>query len=408
MKKILTLAVALIVALCPLLSLAEGLVELPSGIKVNDGVALADVSFNSKTAEELYELAKAEGGTIVVYSETSKMSKAADKFMAQYPELKVETYTLTPGEIQEKVVTEDETGNVTADVVAVNDAAATIYNEWYPDGIVQAYYPDEIVKHIPESKLADAAPLFEALNIWFYNTAQYPDGAPINNWWDIVEVDENGNQKFKIFCKNISADTSYMAFYANLACYSNELEAAYEKKYGTPLEYTYDATIVPVPEKNAAYEFLYRLAQLEVGFIADGDEIVQAVAESTEPALGFATANKLDNRDDNNWPLAWVTKMEPYASLSNPKNLYMITKTDNPAGARLFMHYLMGGANADTAALDAFIRLGCWFMRDDYVDEENEIKLDEIEIVQLNSTEVYRTYLDVNDFWVYWSDHFNK
>ena len=81
MKKILTLAVALIVALCPLLSLAEGLVELPSGIKVNDGVALADVSFNSKTAEELYELAKAEGGTIVVYSETSKMSKAADKFM---------------------------------------------------------------------------------------------------------------------------------------------------------------------------------------------------------------------------------------------------------------------------------------------------------------------------------------
>lgn len=408
MKKILSLAVALIIALCPLASLAEGLVELPSGVKVNAGVALADVTFNSKTPAELYELAKAEGGVIAVYSETSKMTKAADKFMAEYPELKVEVYTLTPAEIQEKVVTEFDTRNLTADVVAVNDAAATIYNEWYPDGIVQAYYPDDIVAHIPEAKLADAAPLFEALNIWFYNTAQFPDGAPINNWWDIVEVDENGVQKFKIFCKNISADTSYMAFYANLACYSDELEAAYEKKYGKPLEYTYDATIVPVPEKNAAYEFLYRLAQLEVGFIADGDEIVQAVAESAEPALGFATANKLDNRDDNNWPLAWVTKMEPYASLSNPKNLYMTTGTDNPAGARLFMHYLMGGTNADTAALDAFIRLGCWFMRDDYVDEENEIKLDEIEIVQLNSTEVYNTYLDVNDFWVYWSDHFTK
>lgn len=408
MKKILSLVAALLVAISPLSCFAEDMQVLPSGVKVNPLVALADVSYNSMTPAELYELAKAEGGTIVVYSETSKMSKAADKFMAEYPELKVETYTLTPAEIQEKVVTEDMTGNVTADVIAVNDAAATIYNEWYADGIAQAYYPDDVIKHIPEAKLADAAPLFEALNIWFYNTAQYPDGAPINNWWDIIEVDEAGNQKFKLFCKNISADTSYMAFYANLACYSDELEAAYEKKYGKPLEYTYDPSIVPVPEKNAAYEFLYRLAQLEVGFIADGDEIVQAVAESTEPALGFATANKLDNRDDNNWPLAWVTKMDPYASLSNPKNLYLVSKTDNAAGARLFMHYLMGGTNADTKALDAFIRLGCWFMRDDYVDTENEIKLDEIDIVQLNSEEVYRTYLDVNDFWIYWSDHFNK
>ena len=69
MKKILSLAVALIIALCPLASLAEGLVELPSGVKVNAGVALADVTFNSKTPAELYELAKAEGGVIAVYSE---------------------------------------------------------------------------------------------------------------------------------------------------------------------------------------------------------------------------------------------------------------------------------------------------------------------------------------------------
>ena len=182
MKKILSIVAALLVALSPLSGLAAEMQTLPSGVKVNAGVALADPTYNSMTAEQLYELAKAEGGTIVVYSETSKMTKAADKFMAQYPELKVEVYTLTPSEIQEKVVTEDETGNVTADVIAVNDAAATIYNEWYADGIVQAYYPDEIIAHIPEAKLADAAPLFEALNIWFYNTAQYPDGAPINNW----------------------------------------------------------------------------------------------------------------------------------------------------------------------------------------------------------------------------------
>lgn len=408
MKKSLSLLAALLLFLSPLSSIADEMQTLPSGLTVNPGVAVADPAYNSKTPDELYELAKAEGGTIVIYSETSKMAKAADKFMAEYPDLKVENYTLTPAEIQEKFITEQETGNISADILAVNDAAATIYNEWYPDGYVQAYYPDEVVKHIPAIKLADAAPLYEALNIWFYNTQQFPDGAPINNWWDIVETDENGKQKFKIFCKNISADTSYMAFYANLACYSAQLEQAYQDKYGKPLEYTYDATKVPVPEKNAAYEFLYRLAQLEVGFIADGDEIVQAVAESAEPALGFATANKLDQRDENNWPLAWVTRMKPYASLSNPKNLYLVSKTDNPAGARLFMYYLMGGVNADTAALSTFSRLGCWFMRDDYKDTENAITLNDIDIVQLNFSEVYHSYLDINDFWIYWSDVFAK
>ena len=407
MKKILILVTVLCLTLCPLASLAET-VTLPSGLELSANIALADPALNSLTAAELYEKAKEEEGPIVIYSETSKMAKAADKFMAEYPELKVENYTLTPSEIQEKVATEQDTGNITADVLAVNDAVATIYNEWYPDGWVQAYYPDEVIAHIPAEKLQEAPPLYEALNIWFYNTAQFPDGAPINNWWDIIELDENGVQKFKIYCKNISGDTSYMAFYANLACYSDELEAAYLEKYGKELEYTYDATVIPVPEKNAAYEFLYRLAQLEVGFISDGDEIVQAVAESEVPALGFATANKLDQRDENNWPLAWVTEMKPYASLSNPKNLYLVTQTDNPYGARLFMNYLMGGANGDTKALDVFTRLGCWFMRDDYVDESNEIGLDQIQIVTLNTQEVYDTYLDINDFWVYWSDAFTK
>jgi iron(III) transport system substrate-binding protein len=357
-------------------------------------------------ADELYELAKKETGSISVYSETSTIGKVADAFMQDFPGLTVETYTLTPAEIQEKVKTEQETGNVTADVIIVNDAAGSIYNEWYPDDYVQAYYPTDVVSHIAPEKLSSEMPLYEALNIWFYNTAQFPDGSPINNWWDIIETDENGSQKYHIYCKNISGDTQYMSFYANMLNHADELEQAYFDKYGKELEYTYDSNAVAVPENNAVYEFLYRFAQLEVGFISDGDEIMKAVAESTEPTLGFATANKLDQRDENNWPLAWVTQMKPFASQSAPKNLYLVSNSDNPAGSRLLMYYLMGGKNADTAALDMFSRLGCWFFRDDYTDTANEIGLDEISIVQIDKTKVYDTYLTLNDFWVYWNDYF--
>lgn len=409
MKRMLALILSLILVMTAVTAVfAENTVTLKNGVVVNAKVAAADESFNDMNDEELYELAKAENDTIVVYSETSKISKAVDAFLEKYPGLKVEQYTLTPSEIQEKVETEQQTQNVTADVLVVNDAAGTINNEWYPDGYVEAYYPTDIVAHIPAEKLANALPLYEALNIWFYNTQQYPDGAPISNWWDIVEKDENGNQKFKIFCKNISGDTSYMSMYANMATFSDELAAAYKTKYGKDLEYTYDATIVPVEPNNAALEFLYRLMQLELGFIPDGDEIMKAVAESTEPTLGMATANKLDQRDENGWPLAWVTQMDPFASTSNPKNVYMVAQTKNPAGARLLIYFLMGGKNGDTKAMDIFARLGTWFMRDDYVDTANEIPLDEISVVQLNTAAVYDTYLDINDFWIYWTDFFNK
>ena len=131
MKKILILVTVLCLVLCPLSSLAE-MVKLPSGLEVSANIALADPELNSLTVAELYEKAKEEEGPIVIYSETSKMAKAAAKFMAEYPELKVENYTLTPAEIQEKVATEQETGNITADVLAVNDAVATIYDGYRP------------------------------------------------------------------------------------------------------------------------------------------------------------------------------------------------------------------------------------------------------------------------------------
>ena len=66
------------------------MVKLPSGLEVSANIALADPELNSLTVAELYEKAKEEEGPIVIYSETSKMAKAAAKFMAEYPELKVD------------------------------------------------------------------------------------------------------------------------------------------------------------------------------------------------------------------------------------------------------------------------------------------------------------------------------
>ena len=104
MKKLFVYLLVLTMALSTVLTAAA--IDIPT-----------NPEYNAMTADELYELAKAEGGKIVVYCTTSKIAKVADKFMEEYPDLTVEVYDLDAGESITKVVTEVDTGNIIADQI---------------------------------------------------------------------------------------------------------------------------------------------------------------------------------------------------------------------------------------------------------------------------------------------------
>lgn len=398
-KKSLSILLAMLMLTC--------IVSQAVALELGPLVVEADPTYNDMNAAELYELAKQEDGTIVIYSQTSLIGKIVESFLKDYPDVKVEYYDLGATEQFDKVKIESDTGNVNGDIMLLDDGLGQIYAEMYAEGYVEAYYPSNVISHMDPAVLTYGLAAYDALNIWFYNTDQYPDGAPITTWWDVLSRDENGKQVYQLYMSNPGAGGG-LTVYSNLTSYSDELEAAYLEKYGEPLEYTYDTSAVPVEENNAAYEFLYRLAQMQIGYIKDGNDIVQAVGQAKEPALGFCTANKLAVASDNSWPTAWVTQLEPYASMHNPKYMYLVKQTDNPAGARLLMHYIMGGDTGDSGAITALSRLGVWFFRDDAVNEANPVQIEDIKTVPQNSEAIYDSQLDVQDFWIYWSDHFGK
>ena len=368
-------------------------------------VVVGDPKYDDMTADELYELAKAEGGTITIYSDTSKISKMVDAFLAVYPDLKVEGSNLKAKEISAKLPTEVDTGNIVADIILMNDATGMVYNEFYEFGYAEAYFPTRITSHINKDFMTRGLPIYAGSNPWFYNTAQYPDGSPINNWWDVLDKNDDGTQKWAIFCKNIAGEASYMGLYAEMAHRSDEMAAAYKEKTGKDLEYTYDASKTPgIPANNAAYEFLYRLSQLEVTFIDDGDEIMRAIHESQVPALGLGSANKLDNRDSNGYTIAWCTGLKPFTALSNPQFIYVVPGSDNPAGARLFIQWALGGDNGDTKSIDILRRLGQWYLRDDIKNDVNDFTYEEMGFAEPDLEYIYDNYLNINDFWIYWLD----
>lgn len=362
-----------------------------------------DESYNDMTSEELYELAKAEGGDINIYSISSRMQKTCDKFNEAYPELNAVAYDMDQDEAVSKIKIEAETGNINADLLQGKDCAGEIYYDFYPLGYLETYYPTDICSHIDDNLEKYGMPFYSSFNFWYYNTKAFPDACPVTNWWDIVEIDEaTGKQKYNIVTKEIGSESTYIAFFSMFILNADQMEAAYKEKYGTDIEYTYEA-FDGLPENNAGVEFYYRFSQLKLTFISDGDEVVEAVQNSTaaSPTLGFCSAGKISNRDDNGWDVDWVTGLTPYTTVQNTNYLYVVTGCDNPAGVRLFVRFLMGEADGQGDGFSPFTKQGNWSVRDDYTNENNPFGLDGAGAIVSDISGIYEIYPSAQDFWIY-------
>lgn len=368
-----------------------------------------EIDWNNLSDEELYEMAKEEGGIINVYAGSGKMLKTGKAFLAKYPDLKLEVYDLDQDEAKGKIKTENETGNITADVLHTKDTAGEIYYDYLPMGYIETYYPTDLVANIPDNLLTYGLPFYSSMNLWYYNNSAFPDGCPLDNWWDIVHVKEDGTPKWKLITKNLGSETAYIALLSSFAINSDQMAAAYEDYYGEPITYTYDAELAEVEANNAGFEFIWRLSQHPgLTFIEDGDEIVQAVhfayEEGGEHALGFASASKLDNRDDG-YNIEWVTGLAPYTAMMNCNYMYVISGCDNPAGARLFIRFQMSKEGFDSS----FNALGNWPVDSTLPNEENPFTMAEFgpEVngaITPDIEALYDIFLDAQDSWIHWYD----
>lgn len=362
--------------------------------------------WSDMTDDELYEMAKEEGGTIEVYATTSKMLNMVDAFMEDYPGLELDVMDLDSDEVLSKAEMEYSSGNVTADVLQTKDVNGAVFYEHYQTGIFTPYYPSDICSHIDIDLLKYSLPLYSSQSFWYYNTAAFPDGQPVDSWWQIIEKNPDGSQKYRIFCKEIGTETAYLSLFASFIVNADQMAQAYEDIYGEPLEYTYDPAgfAFEVPENNAGVEYMWRFSQMKMTFIDDGDELALAVHNSTadDPALALASAGKITNRDESGYNIAWCINLTPYTALLNCESLFVASGCDNPAGARLFIRYVMGGADGTSDGFAPFMKEGNWPVRDDMVNEKNPAQLDELGAIENDFGAIYSIFADCQDMWNYW------
>lgn len=362
--------------------------------------------WSDKTDEELFEEALKEDTTINVYATSSKMMKVEEGFEAAYPGLDLVVSDLKTDEVLSKAKIEHDTGNITADVLQTKDVNGNVFHEWYNQDILEPYYPKDICSHIDEGYLKCGYPLYASQSMWYYNTKAFPDGQPIHSWWEIIEKNEDGTQKYRLFTKEIGQESAYLSLFASFINNADEMAQSYKDTYGKDLEYTYDASSFDfeVPENNAGVEYLWRFSQAKMTFISDGDELVLAVHNSTaeDPALCLASAGKIGNRDESGYDIAWCLNLEPYTALLNLECLFIAKGTNSPAGARLFIRYVTGGADGKSEGMKPFKKEGNWPIRDDVEDKKNPAELTELGARANDLSAIYDIYLDVQEMWTYW------
>lgn len=397
MKKLLNVVLALVMVLA--LTAAAG---------AEDTLVVRDESdYVHMSMDELYQEAlkeAAEGKTLVCYSNSSSITKSVSLFMEAYPGITAEGTKIKANALEEKIPLEYE-GSPYADVIVTSDSTGNIYLDWYTKGYVIAYYPEIIEADLIPEYAAYGLPITIEGDVWYYNSAAFPDGCPVTNWWDLVEMKEDGTSVYTIFAHPVS-NVSMSALLTTLVEKSDQLEADYKAKYGKDLEYTYPDDL-GVEENNAGYEWIYRFLQINHVENNDGDEIIAAVNESTaeNPIIGFASSLKHGDALEAGETVNTIRTMS-FNGVGKTKFVYLFSKTDNPAAARLFTLFILGGEDGEGAGYDAWVkRMGCYPTRTS-VDAMgwNEYSYDELNVLPIDLEYVNYNYLDVVDFYTYFAE----
>lgn len=314
--------VVLVLVLCLPLGIMAGCADGGNDKDDRDnGYTLTD------TREELIEAAKAEG-KVVVYSTTSRISQAAEKFTELYG-IEVEASNLKDGELIEKVSREASSGVTGADFVLAQDSGR-VFGQLINTGYLVNYIPETMLDIIPEHY---QQPLhFQLLNkVFIFNNEKTTDPV-ITNVWELTEPQWHGLIQFKD--PNQEGVNSNFLTMLTSPEWSVKLEEAYRKHYGEDIVLT---------TENAGYEWIQRFFQNGV-VLGNSDTTISeniGIKGQANTTLGLFVYSKTRFDETKNLALQPMTEIEPFSGFYYPIFAQMTSNAKNINAAKLFIEFLL-------------------------------------------------------------------
>ena len=279
------------------------------------------------THEQLVELAKKEG-TLTIYSNSSRHSKAGEEFEKKYG-IKVSSTQLKDIEIIEKISREAAAKLKGADLVFVQDSGRVL-GELIEPGYLTNYVPPEMKEKL---LVEDQDPLvFEFFAKVIIFNAEFGEQSPITNIWQLTDPDWTGRFQFKDpFQEGVNVNFLTMLIKPEL---SQKIADAYKVHYGKDIELT---------TPNAGYEWMKKFFANGVVLGTSDTKISELVGASGQKIqfAGLFTANKLRMEDRKGLTLLPAMEVNPFVGFYYPMYGMIPTNSQNTNAAKLFLSYVM-------------------------------------------------------------------
>jgi iron(III) transport system substrate-binding protein len=287
------------------------------------------------------EAAAIEEGSVVVYSNSSKIEKLLEPWAALYPGIKLEGGDTD--DIAVKMAAEQQAGNVVGDVW-FNSDGHLLYGEFVPNQWMWWYTPPgvEIEGATPEQPFAMAR---RAVDVIGYNNEIRTDGCPATNWWQFTEPELKG----KFYMEDPLSDSSTTAKLTLFIKHADEMATAYQSLYGK--DWTTDEAYGD-DTANAGYLFLKKLAQNDPSIQPGGDEVDSAYATlgmdpAAEPGYGWTGLSSYEATQDGELAMGPCYSLEPAAGILKSSYLGIANKAPHPNAAKLFIKFALSEEGFD-------------------------------------------------------------
>lgn len=302
----------------------------PAATSSPTAAAVTTAAATAEPFDEAAYLAAAKNEPpLVSLSNSGSITKLTAVFKEKYGLEVKGTKANTPTQVQQ-VTREVQANKVTLGVLMIEDGGI-VQAQLMAQGYVENYVPPDMRKSIPQEWQSPLVYQWDA-NVLTYNPEVGPT-CPVKNLWELTEPAWAGKVSIKDPL-NTPQHITWFSFIVNEPA-AGQLAAAYQQKYGKPLQTT---------EKNAGYEFLKRLAANKLIIAATSDnDVAAAVGASGQksPPVGWMSLAKYGEAPAAGQKLAVCKGVQPSLGFAYPRYLVIVKNTPSPNAAKLFIHFLM-------------------------------------------------------------------
>lgn len=308
------------------------------------------------------EEAAVKEGKVLVYANTSKVEKAAEKFMEQYPGIKVEAFDLGGDDVALKTIEEQKAGAFTGDVWFSSGGAELVGNI-LPKNYVWRFIPDSTAAVTPKEFTEPLLMSRFGTSVFAYNS-ELNQTCPIKNIWELTQPEWKG----KFFIEDPLNDASTLSKLITLAYHADEMKAAYVSLYGKDPELDADTP-------DAGWLWLKRFAQNGPIPEPGGDEVDSAFATPgmKDSFMALTSYSNMADVMEGNLKFEPCWDVLPKVGIQSQSYVGILNQAPHPNAAKLWIKFVTSPDGRDPWA-----KFGTFFPDETYEVPEGQKTLKEI------------------------------